>query len=62
MKASIFGVALAMLFAAPAMAQTSHAVSQSGAAANSASGSFAATGSSSASLTQILNVDPSGGT
>ncbi|MGH7086871.1 MAG: hypothetical protein ACREFN_17990 [Acetobacteraceae bacterium] len=62
MKASIFGVALAMLLAAPAMAQTSHAVSQSGAAANSASGSFAATGSSSASLTQILNVDPSGGT
>lgn len=61
MKATIFGVALAMLLAAPAMAQTSRAVSQSGAAANSASGSFAATGSSSASLTQILNVDPPGG-
>lgn len=61
MKASIFSVAIAMVLAAPAMAQTSHAVSQSGAAAQSASGSFAATGSSSASLTQVFNVDPAGG-
>lgn len=60
MKASILGVAVAMLLVAPAMAQTTRAVSQSGASANSASGSFAATGSSSASLTQIYNVDPSG--
>ncbi len=62
MKASILGVAMAMLLIAPAMAQTTQATSLSGAAANSASGSFATTGSSSASLTQIYNVDPSGGT
>ncbi|MDA8049888.1 MAG: hypothetical protein M0002_07775 [Rhodospirillales bacterium] len=61
MKASLLGMALAMLLFDPAMAQTSRAVSQSGAVATSASGSYAATGSSSASLTQIYNVDPPGG-
>ncbi|MGH7120985.1 MAG: hypothetical protein ACREFP_18690 [Acetobacteraceae bacterium] len=60
MKVSILGAAVAMLLTAPAiaMAQTSRADSQSGAAANSASASFAATGSSNASVTQIYNMDP----
>lgn len=61
MKASILGVAMAMLLVVPAMAQTSQANSQSGATATSGSRSFAATGSSSASVTQIYNMDPSGG-
>ena len=60
MKSTMLGMALAMLLAAPAIAQTSQAGSQSGASATSASGSYAASGGSSASVTQVYNVaDPS---